>query len=645
MHSPSPDFRNLRVAAFESRRSAEIESLIARWGGRPSVSPALQEIPLSHNPAAVDFASRLITGQIDLVILQTGAAVRAWISQIERSLDRGRVLATLSDIPTVARGPKPAQALRELGLKPTHRTEPPHTWREILGLIDRALPVANQVVGLLEYGETNTSLLAGLEARGAQVANVRVYSWALPADLGPLTANIKALASGEIGAALFTSSQQVVHLLQTAEQIHESAPLRAGLKRTVIGSIGPATSETLRQHGIAVDVESARPNMGALVAETAAQASHLLAHKRRIGDILAAVPPAPQLPPPFPKPTSLFLRAARCEPTERTPIWLMRQAGRYLPEYRAIREKTTFLELCKNPRLCAEVMISTVNRLQVDAAIIFADLLPILEPMGLDLEFASGEGPIIHNPVRSASDVDRVLELDDVHRLDFVFETVRLTRAGLPDSIPVLGFAGAPFTLASYVIEGGASRNYLHTKSLMYRDPPAWDALLGKLSRAVARYLNAQIAAGAECVQLFDSWVGCLSPHDYQRFVLPHMHALIAGISPQVPLIHFGAGNPALLPLLAQAGGSVLGLDWRVDLADGWRAVGHDRAVQGNLDPLVLLAEPAEIRRQAREILRQAHGRPGHIFNLGHGVLPQTPVENVLALIDEVKNAPPYSPA
>lgn len=334
---------------------------------------------------------------------------------------------------------------------------------------------------------------------------------------------------------------------------------------------------------------------------------------------------------------SLFLKAARREPTPRTPIWLMRQAGRYLPEYRAIRAKIGFLELCKNPALSAEVMLRTVDRLGVDAAIIFADLLPILEPMGLDLEFTQGEGPVIHNPVRSADDVDRLCELDDLDRLHFVFETVRQTRAGLPGHLPVIGFSGAPFTLASYTIEGEGSRNYLHVKRLMYNDPGAWHALLGRFARAVARYLNAQIAAGAQAVQIFDSWVGCLGPDDYRAYVLPHTKAVIEAIEPGVPVIHFFTGNPALAHLASEAGGAVLGVDWRVRLADAWQAIDYRQAIQGNLDPAVLLGPREQIAAAARELLAQAAGRPGHIFNLGHGVHPQTPVENVLALIETVK--------
>ena len=330
------------------------------------------------------------------------------------------------------------------------------------------------------------------------------------------------------------------------------------------------------------------------------------------------------------------MKAARREPTSRVPIWLMRQAGRYMAEYRAIRRKTTFLELCKTPALCAEVMLQAVDRLGVDAAIIFADLLPILEPMGLELEFTADEGPVIHNPVNQPRAVDRVRELDDLKPLDYVLETVRMTRSGLPDDLPLLGFAGAPFTLASYAIEGGASRSYRQTKVFMYGDRGAWDALMGRLARAVAKYLNAQIAAGAQAVQLFDSWVGCLGPDDYRRYVLPHTRAVIQAITPGAPVIHFATGNPALLPLMSEAGGSVIGIDWRIRLDEAWRAVGYDKAIQGNLDPAVLLTNPAEIRRRAKELLDQTAGRPGYIFNLGHGVLPQTPVENAVALVDAV---------
>jgi uroporphyrinogen decarboxylase len=281
-------------------------------------------------------------------------------------------------------------------------------------------------------------------------------------------------------------------------------------------------------------------------------------------------------------------------------------------------------------------MCTAVERLGVDAAIIFSDLLPILEPMGMDLEFSPGDGPKIDNPVREAQDVDRVVELENVDALSFVFDTVARTRNDLPESIPLIGFAGAPFTLASYAIEGGASRSFLHTKTLMYREPGAWHELMERLSRSIVLYVNAQISAGAQAVQLFDSWVGCLGPEDYRAFVLPHVRAIVEQIAPGAPLIHFATGNPALLELMAEAGGDVIGVDWRIGLADAWQRMGHDRAVQGNLDPLVLLADRDTIRARASEILAAAGGRAGHIFNLGHGVMPQTPVDNVRFLVDFV---------
>jgi len=314
----------------------------------------------------------------------------------------------------------------------------------------------------------------------------------------------------------------------------------------------------------------------------------------------------------------------------------MRQAGRYMREYREVRAKTTFLELCKNPSLAAEVTVTAVERLGVDAAIIFADILLILEPMGIDLEFSRGEGPVIHNPVRNPEDVERLREVEDTGALEFVYEAIRQTRRELKPDIPLIGFCGAPFTLASYMTEGGGSKNYVQTKQLMYNDPGAWHAMMALIARALAKYLNAQIAAGAQAVQLFDSWVGCLSPDDYREFVLPHSQSVIQNIAPGVPVIHFGTGTASLLELLREAGGDVIGLDWRVRLDEGWQRVGHDVAVMGNLDPVVLFANQDTLRTQAKRILDQAGGRAGHIFNLGHGILPETPVENVIALVEMV---------
>ncbi|MCE5301868.1 MAG: uroporphyrinogen decarboxylase [Planctomycetaceae bacterium] len=337
-----------------------------------------------------------------------------------------------------------------------------------------------------------------------------------------------------------------------------------------------------------------------------------------------------------------LMKAVRREPAPWTPIWLMRQAGRYLPEYRKLRESVSFADLCKTPDLAAETTVRTVERLGVDAAIVFSDLLLILEPMGMTLEYSGDRGPVLQNPICQSADVERLGELETVEPLSFVLETVQKSRAALPDHLPLIGFAGAPFTLAAYAIEGGSSRDYRRTKTLMYNDTGAWDALMGRLARAITLYVNAQLDAGCQLVQLFDSWAGCLSPDDYRSYVLPHTRSIIESIRPDAPVIHFATGNPALLPLLAEAFGkkksrpAVVGVDWRIRLDDAWRAIGHDRAIQGNLDPAALLTSPVEIRRRAKDLLRQAACRPGHIFNLGHGVLPRTPVENVLALVEAV---------
>lgn len=338
----------------------------------------------------------------------------------------------------------------------------------------------------------------------------------------------------------------------------------------------------------------------------------------------------------MPESTSRFLRACRCQPVDATPVWFMRQAGRYLPEYRAVRARHGLLEICKRPELAAEVTVTAVEKLSVDAAIIFADLLLPVEPMGMKLRFAAGEGPVLEEPVRDAEAIGR-LKADGAGELGFVGEAIRRVNRHFGGRVPVIGFAGAPFTLASYMVEGGASRHYLHTKSLMYRAPELWIALMEKLTAVLEAYLLDQVAAGAHAVMVFDSWVGCLSLADYRRHVLPYSRRLVAAVAGSgVPVIHFGTGTAHLLPAMEEAGSEVLGVDWRIPLGQAWKAVGYRPAIQGNLDPVALFAPLAELRRQVEEVLEQACGRPGHIFNLGHGILPDTPVENVRAVVEMV---------
>ncbi len=336
---------------------------------------------------------------------------------------------------------------------------------------------------------------------------------------------------------------------------------------------------------------------------------------------------------------SELLKACRREPTAYTPIWIMRQAGRYQPEYRALRAQLSFIEMCERSEVAAQVTLLPVQQLGVDAAILFADILLVLKPLGIGFEFTKDDGPRIAEPIRSSLAVNTVCdEINARESLGFVMETIKLVRRDLPAHIPLIGFAGAPFTLASYVIEGGGSKEYLHTKALMLNDEGAWNALMTKLTNATINYLRAQVDAGAQALQIFDSWIGALGPSDYKRYVQPHMKRLFKELGNAVPVIHFGTGNSALYPLLAETGGDVIGLDWRVNLRDQWAALG-DVAVQGNLDPASLLAPREVLQRRAQDVLDQASGRPGHIFNLGHGIFPTASVDQARALIDYVHEA------
>jgi len=336
-------------------------------------------------------------------------------------------------------------------------------------------------------------------------------------------------------------------------------------------------------------------------------------------------------------PNSLFVRAAKAQPTERTPIWLMRQAGRYMAEYRAVRKDYSLIEICKKPKIAAQVTIEAAEILKVDAAIIFADLLLPLEVMGLPFHFAAGEGPKIEKPIRTPSDIAH-LRTDRAADLGYVAEAVKLVCKHFGDRLPVIGFCGAPFTLASYMIEGGGSRNYVFTKKMMYSAPDPWNALMRKLVAVTAEYSTEQVRAGADAIQIFDSWVGCLSVEDYRRYVLPHATDLVKRLQETgVPIIYFGTDSATLLPSMKETGAEVVGLDWRIPLDTGWQNLGFQGAVQGNLDPVLLFADWKEIRPRAEDILRRAAGRPGHIFNLGHGILPETPVDNVKALCDFVR--------
>lgn len=629
------DFSGLRVVSFESRQAGETAKLIAKAGGIAISAPSLREVPLERNDEALAFAERLIGGEYDVVVFMTGVGTRYLFAAMETRHERKTLVDALSKTIVVARGPKPVRVLTEFGVPIAVTVPEPNTWRELLDAVSDAGDLAGKCVAVQEYGVSNDRLLAELAKRAAAVDRVAVYKWALPENKKPLLDALGQIVARTVDVVLFTSATQAHHVLQVAAEAGIEDELRAGLAEVIIGSIGPVCTEALEELGLSADLEPSRPKLGVLVGESAARAPDMIVEKRRrmrttgpsrVRAPKSGVTDVLQSP---------LMKACRREPTDYTPVWLMRQAGRYMQEYREVRAHYSFMELCKKPDLAAEVTVTAVERLGVDAAIIFSDILLIVEPMGLGLEYTRGDGPSLSRIVRSAEDVDRMTEVDPYASLSFVMDAIRTTRQSLPGAVPLIGFSGAPFTLASYIIEGGGSKNYIETKRFMYADKSAWDALMSLISRSIASYLNAQVDAGCQLLQLFDSWVGCLTPTDYETFVLPHTKAVLDALPTGVPVIHFGTDTGTLLDLQAQAGGSVLGVDHRTPIGPVFERF-PSLAIQGNLDPVTLFASRDVIRGQTERILTEVGGRPGHIFNLGHGIMPGTPVDNVIALVDMV---------
>ena len=634
---------------------ASVEILDARDAeqGRGPASASANKA--AHNRLS-EFTGHLLTGMVDAVIFRTGAGVTHFLEVVSRQQDARRVTDLLQDSQVIAASRAAAIALAAASIEPiaafspsendatAHLTQPTGSWRNVLIAMDHHFqpqqltgnPMLNMTLGLEEC-EDWFSLSSGLEARGARVVPIPVFATSPPESKNSVIAFFEQIEVQNIQALLFNSPVEASKFAFLAKRFSRARLTNHLLDHHIVIAVGNDTREILADRCFPVDLTL--PKSSALsneAIETMAAAIPQLQSRKQNSYIKMSGPSSSSNDSNAPWYNNPFMKACRGEPTDVTPIWMMRQAGRYMSEYREVRANVSFLDLCANPQLCSEVMCTAVEKLGVDAAIIFSDLLPILVPMGCDLEFVKGDGPVIHNPVRTTKDIDRIKPLDSNAELEFVMDTVRQTRQDLPADMPLIGFAGAPFTLASYMIEGGSSRNYAATKQIMFSDPAAWDQLMQHLVTSISIYLKGQIEAGVQCVQLFDSWAGCLSFEDYSKKVHPYVQQIIASLPADVPVINFATGNPALLPLLADTRASVVGIDWRTRLDDAWQTVGYDRAVQGNLDPTVLLTNPDEIRRQAKFVLDQAAGRAGHIFNLGHGILPMTPVENAIALVDIV---------
>lgn len=633
-------FKGKTIVAFESRLAEITENSIRRHGGEPVVAPSMREIPLAENSQAFGFAERLLRGEIDILILMTGVGLRTLMATLETKYDREDVIRAMGKTLILARGPKPVAALREIQLTPDLTVPEPNTWVEVLATLDReseTLPLQGKTVAVQEYGISNPDLLEGLRKRGAAVVQVPVYRWMLPDDTKPMRRAIEVICRGEAALVLFTTGVQIRHVLQVASEEGKEAVLREGLRKTRVASIGPTCSEALKAESIRIDFEPSHPKLGHLISEAADYCSDLDALEEnpksgfRLMERSQNIMDGAAL-----RMNSPMMKACRGEKPEYTPVWLMRQAGRYMKEYREIRSRQPFLDLCKDKDLCAEITVHAQETIGADAAIIFSDLLVIVEPFGLGLEYVKGDGPQISGAIRQVSDVEKLRPVSPDESLGYVRDAITLTRKCLKQEIPLIGFAGCPFTLASYMIEGGASRSFQKTKRFMYSEPDAWHLLLDKITQALVSYSKMQIRAGADILQFFDSWVGCLGPQDYKTYVYEHSRELLQSVAGEVPVIHFGTGTGSFLNLMKQAGGDVLGVDFHTELESVWRQLGPDTRLQGNMDPLILQAPWPVIEKRAREILNQSAGHPGYIFNLGHGILPETPVENVIRLVQFV---------
>lgn len=632
--------KNTQVVAFESREQEQIKKRLLSLGAFPVIAPAMQEIPLEKSPERDSFIEKFFAGQIDLLILNTGTGTRLLLDALLTNSDKKEVMHVFEKAMVIARGPKPANVLRAFGLACFSEVSEPSTWKQIIETLDvdaKGIDLAGRKVAIQEAGQPSLELLEALRKRGAHVMRIPLYRLALPDDAGPLCHAMKLILNQEVSVVFFTNAYQIKNLFQLAEEQGLQQSLKIALSQTLVASIGPRVSASLRESGLPADYESSRPTIDCLVDEVAQWFTKLQEEKSRSSFITRAFEKKEvSLEDKKKRHESVFLKACRREPVPYTPVWLMRQAGRYMESYRRIRSKVPFLELCKTPELAAEVTVSAAEALNTDAAILFSDLLLIVEPMGLALEYTAQDGPMISGCLPTKESISRLNVSDPADSLSFVYEAVRLMRASLKPEIPLIGFSGAPFTMASYILEGGASRLFLQTKTLMYRQPETWHLLMDKIVTVLVPYLKHQIQAGADAVQIFDSWVGCLSPEDFRNFVLPHSRRLIQEVGNEVPVIHFGTGTAPFLRDFREAGGDVIGIDYRISLDQAWNLVGHDVAVQGNLDPTVLCADQNYMFQRAKEVLDLAGSRPGHIFNLGHGLLPQTPEKNVIALVDYI---------
>ena len=647
------DFAQSTVVSFESRRSDVVKAMIEKFGGVSLCAPTMREVRMESLTEELEaFYKALANNEIDLLVLLTGVGTRMLGELYDEHIGEHDFATMIDRCFVVARGPKPTATLRNWKLKPDIEVDEPNTWRELLEAVRSTGDLTGKRIAVQEYGMSRPELLEGLAESGAVVSRVPIYNWALPEDTGPIRSAIETIIAGDADYAVFFSATQVYHLFQVADEMGQRAALVEAFGRVCVGSVGPITSEAIVDCGFQADFEPDAPHMTNLMQELARRGGELLKKKRvahangvntnnwrrvdmdwsQRGVEQAGYDPTTIA-------DSVFLKACRREPVPHTPVWLMRQAGRYQRHYRELRAGYTMVEFCRASEVAAEVTLMAVDRLGADAAIIFQDILLPLESMGFGLEYVKGYGPKIDNPLRERGDLDRV-KPGDAGDLSYIDEAVRLTRNALRPDIALIGFVGAPFTVASYAIEGGKSRDFKHTKGLMLRDPETWDRFMTLLSDLLINCLIRQVDAGCDAVQVFDSWAGVLGPDYYRGYAQPYTQRIVEAVHaqrPGVPVIAFATGNPILDVPLQETGADVVGLDWRADLAESLDRLGEDVAVQGNLDPTVLYATPSRMREEVEALLAKAGDRPGYIFNLGHGMAPDMDPMRASELVDLVQ--------
>lgn len=628
---------SLNLISFEARLKLKVEKLLEGNSFTVQSAPLIKEVALELNDKILDFYHQLKNQEFDALILLTGVATRSFIKTLSQKFEREEILQTLAKQQIIVRGPKPEKVCQIFKLPILYKVPKPNTWREIVASLKTRHLISGKKIAILHYGKINEEFTQDLTNEGAKYESLLVYRWELPDDLEPVKSAIKKILAGKTNGLIFTSAQQVVHLFELVKQQNCELEFRRALLSTVVFSIGPICSERLIKYQVDVDCEVFPNTLDHLVEVIKEKAASLWLQKQnKFIEKQAVWLNQPLTDPKKIEQNPLNLMLAGKKP-QRIPIWLMRQAGRYMAEYQTIRQNTDFVSLCLNPELVAKATLSAIERLGLDAAIIFSDILIVARPMGFSLHYDEGVGPVIDNPLHGPKEFEKIKKENLIQELEPVAQAIQLTRKNLAPQIPLLGFSAAPFTLASYLIEGGSSKHFLKTKKFIHNQPKLWHDLMQFLTEALFDLLVMQIKKGCQLVQVFDSWCGVLDPQDFEKYCYPYLKNLVQKLSQNnIQTIVYGSFSQAQLKQI-DVDNITLSLSWQIDLEWAHQKLNKNLAFQGNLDPALLFCKPESFLPKVKNILTILKKRKNSIFNLGHGILPKTPLANVMELIDFVR--------